>query len=87
MQTFKIGKSPGNDGLTFEFYQMFWDKISSTLLICYQTVYQIGELSASQRQAVITLIDRKGKIAFLMNWHPISLLNFNYKLLLKINKL
>ena len=84
LQTFKNGKSPGNDGLTFEFYQMFWDKISSTLLKCYQSVNQTGELSSSQRQAVITLIDKKGKDrAFLKNWRPISLLNFDYKLLSK----
>ena len=39
---------------------------------------------ASQRQAVITLIDKKGKDrALLKNWRPISLLNFDYKLLSK----
>ena len=52
---------------------------------CYQTVIEEGELSASQKQAVMTLIEKKGKDrSFISNWRPISLLNFDYKLLSKV---
>ena len=63
---------------------MFWEKLSYPLAQCFQSVKETGELSSSQRQAIITLIDKKGKDrAFMKNWRPISLLNFDYKLLSK----
>ena len=54
-------KSPGNDGLSKEFYLCFFDIIGQPLLDCLNFSYEKGELSASQRQAVITLIKKKGK--------------------------
>ena len=47
-------KSPGNDDLTKEFYEKFWEKITWCNSITKS--YQNGELSTSQRQAVIKLI-------------------------------
>ena len=51
-------KSPGNDGLSKEFYICFFGKSHSAL---NQSIVD-GEMLASQRQAVITLIEKKGKI-------------------------
>ena len=45
--------------------------------------YHFGQLSTSQRQAIIALIDKKKDRIFLKNWRPISLLNVDYKLLSK----
>ena len=43
-----------------------------------------GEFSSSQTQAVITLIERKGRDKrFLKNWRPISLLSMDTKILSK----
>jgi len=82
--TFKTGKTPGNDGLPCEFYKMFWDDIIDPLFECYETAIELGELSSSQKQAVVTLIEKTGKDrAYIKNWRPISLLNFDYKLLSK----
>ncbi len=82
---FKNNKSPGNDGLTKEFYKAFWGKIATPLLDSYNYSLEKGSLSISQRQAVITLIDKPGKDrSILSNWRPISLLNTDYKLLTKI---
>ena len=40
-----------------------------------------GQLSSSQRQAVIALIEKKDKDkCFLKNWRPISLINVNAKI-------
>jgi len=84
MTLFGNGKSPGNDGLDYEFYKLFWMKIRNPLKQCYDYSLANGELSTSQRQAVITLLDKRDKDRmFLKNWRPISLLNFDYKLLSK----
>ena len=74
--TFKNNKSPGNDGLTSEFYKSFWETISNDLIQCINDIKKFGSLTHSQKQAVITLIEKKGKDRlFLKNWRPISLLN------------
>ena len=78
----KNDKSPGNDGLTCEFYKHFWDKVKVPLFesICHAKIN--GELSASQRQAIIRLIEKKDKDKTnLGNWRPISLLNVDVKIL------
>ena len=57
--TMSNGKSPGNDGLTKEFYVCFWEDLGSLLVDTLNYAFQYGELSTSQRQAVITLIEKR----------------------------
>ena len=78
-------KSPGNDGLTAEFYIHFWSELKDSLLICLNYAYYKQELSTSQKQAVITLINKKDKDRlYLANWRPISLLNVDFKIASKV---
>ena len=76
----KKNKSPGIDGLPVEFYQTFWNEIKHMVVNALNESYQNGEMSGSQRRAVITLIFKKGDPELLKNWRPISLLNTNYKI-------
>jgi len=77
-------KSPGNDGLTKEFYLFFWDVIHKTLFNSYLESIKVGKLTVSQRQNLISLIEKTGKDKTLIkNWRPISLINFDTKLLSK----
>ena len=79
--TMSNGKSPGNDGLTKEFYVCFWEDLGSLLVDTLKYAFQYGELSTSQRQAVITLIEKKGQDKRLIkNWKPISLINVDTKI-------
>ena len=77
-------KSPGNDGLTAEFYKFFWADLKDALFDSYKYSRIVGELSTSQRQAIIKLIEKKDKDKrYIENWRPISLLNIDTKILSK----
>ena len=85
LKTFQNNKSPGNDGLTPEFYKWFWNEVYEPLISSFNYSYECGELSHSQKQAVITLIHKQDKDRLdLENWRPISLLNTDYKILSKV---
>ena len=79
--TMSNGKSPGNDGLTKEFYVCFWEDLGSLLVDTLNYAFQYRKLSTSQRQAVITLMEKKGRDKRLIkNWRPISLINVDTKI-------
>ena len=85
LKQMKNGSAPGCDGITVEFLKMFWARISKLLTLSFNFAFENGNLSSSQRKAVITLI-HKGKDLSrdnLKNWQPISLTNSDYKLLAK----
>ncbi|KAL9988158.1 hypothetical protein ACROYT_G002566 [Oculina patagonica] len=78
---FQKNKTPGNDGLTTEFYLAFWPILGKHLVACLNYAHNHGELSNSQKQAVITLLEKKGKDKRLIkNWRPISLINVDTKI-------
>ena len=83
LKTFKNKKSPGNDGLTIEFYRKCWPLFGTVVVNSFNYSYNFGQLSTSQKQAIITLIDKKKDRIFLKNWRPISFFNVDYKLLSK----
>ena len=77
----KNGKSPGNDGLTKEFYTAFFGELGSLLLKTFNYSFVNGELISSQKQAVITLIQKKDKdVMLIKNWKPISLIKVDIKI-------
>ncbi len=84
LNSFKKGKSPGNDGITSEFYQYFWSDIGAMMVHGFNDAFYKGELSSSQKQAIITLIDKGKDRLKLENWRPISLLNVDYKIVSKV---
>ena len=61
LEKMKLNKSPGNDGLTVEFYKTFWPVIGQVVVEAFNEAYQQGELSASQKQAMVILIAKEGK--------------------------
>ena len=77
-------KSPGNDGLTAEFYKTFSTTFSQLLIGVYNESLQHGELCRSQRESVLTLIFKKGDRQLIKNYRPISITNIDYKIIAKI---
>ena len=85
LEKMKLNKSPGNDGLTVEFYRTFWPVIGQVVVEALNEAFLHGELSASQKQAMIILIAKEGKdLLQIKNYRPISLLNVDYKILSKV---
>ncbi|CAM4566534.1 unnamed protein product, partial [Caretta caretta] len=76
-------KSPGMDGLTVEFYRAFWDILGPDLATVWAESLQGGVLPLSCRRAVLALLLKKGNLRDLRNWHPVSLLSTDYKIVAK----
>jgi len=78
-------KTPGNDGLTKEFYMCMWSELKDDLVRCLNDGYKNGSLTTSQKQIVITLLEKPGKDNRLLDsWRPISLINVDVKICSKV---
>ncbi len=78
-------KETGTDGLPADFYKFFWFDIKGFIMDSLLHAIKTGELSIEQKQDVITLLPKKNKDRlFLKHWRPISLLNTDYKILVKL---
>ena len=85
----KTNKSPGWDGLTNEFYKLFWCDIRLILHQALSEGINSGTLSPSQRIGILTIIPKPKpatELIHLKNWRPITLLNIDYKILTHVIK-
>ena len=76
--------SSEQDELTKEFFVTFWFDIKDVFLNSCRAAKLKKELSTSQRQGIIKLVEKKDKDKILINdWQSVSLLNVDYKILSK----
>lgn len=61
LDTFDPGKTPGNVGVPAEFYKTFWCSVGVFMTAVFNHSFKLGQMSSSQQQEAITLIDKKGK--------------------------
>ena len=54
-------KSPGNDSLTNKYFEIFLPEIKSLLLLSFKNGFLSEELSTTQKQATIKLLEKKKK--------------------------
>ena len=84
LKSLKYGKTPGSDGLTVEFYKLFWQEIRIPVFNSIVYAFESGKMSTEQRRGIISLIPKKTSDRLqLKNWRPITLLNTDYKILTK----
>ena len=80
----KLNKSPGIYGHTVEFCITFWNNTRSFLFNSFTERMKSKVLFRSQRQCIFSLLYKKGNPEDLETWHPISILNIDYKILAKV---
>ena len=81
----KNKRTPGNDGLTAGLYKCHWKLLEPYFMACLDESITQGELSHSQKQGIVRLIEKKDKDRReIENWRPISLLNIDTKIFSKI---
>ena len=73
----KNNKSPGNDGLTAEFFKYFSNYIASMLLDVYNSWNELGLMGTSSRTSIISAIYKEGDKKDIANYRPISFLNLD----------
>ena len=73
-------KSPGNNGLTAEFYKHFSNELAPVLLDVYDYWGKLGTMDVTSRTGIISVIYKKGNKNGIANYRPFSLLNLYYKI-------
>ena len=85
VNSLNLGKSPGPDGFTVEFYREFWHLLGPLLLRVALESFADGMLPESMKgSATRLLFKQRGDVKDLKNWRPISLLNVDYKIISKV---
>ena len=76
--------SPGYDGTTNEFYQVYSSLMKEEFVNVINKMNKEGKMCNSQSMGTITLLYKNGNSNDITNWRPITLLNTDYKILEKI---
>ena len=75
---------PGPDGLSFLFYQKFWDTIKKDVLAMFADFYK-GELDIYRLNfALVTLVPKFNDACNMKQFRPVSLLNCSFKMFSKL---
>jgi len=78
-------KSPGTDGLTYEFYKILVEKLAPILEVVFNNVIKEGRMPSSWHKNILILIPKKEEnLEDIGNWRPISLVNSDAKIFMKI---
>ena len=76
--------APGPDGIPYKIYKTYWRILGPKLLETWNESLRLGHISTTQKQSVITLLEKKGKDKTkIENLRPISLSNCDIKIITK----
>ncbi|KAG8238575.1 hypothetical protein J437_LFUL018404 [Ladona fulva] len=79
-------KSPGIDGLPYEFYQSYWNLIGVEIFNVLHECFNEGKLDENQRTGIIVLVQKITSPKKCNEYRPITLMTTDYKILAKIIK-
>ncbi|CAG8551506.1 16017_t:CDS:1, partial [Gigaspora rosea] len=75
-------KSPGTDGLTYEFYKTLAENLAPILEVVFNNVNKESRMPSSWHKNILILIPkRKENLEDVGNWRPISLATATQKFL------
>ncbi|CAG8778519.1 14069_t:CDS:1, partial [Gigaspora rosea] len=78
-------KSPGTDGLTYEFYKTLAENLAPILEVVFNNVIKESRMPSSWHKNILILIPkREENLEDVGNWRPISLVNSDAKIFMKI---
>ena len=76
----KNDKTPGEDGITADFYKVFWSRLKQPFYDMVLEVFQQKMLHELARKGILNLIPKPEKdTRYIKNLRPITLLNSDYK--------
>jgi hypothetical protein len=76
--------APGPDGLSFMFYQTYWDIVKGDLIDMFNNWYTDNLDLYRLNFAMITLIPKENEARSMKKFRPISLLNCSFKIFTKV---
>jgi hypothetical protein len=79
-----LNKSPGPDGMIGLFYKTYWQIVKSSVVPSVQSFFWGGFMLKEFNHTNIALIPKLENPSRVNYFHPISLTNFNYKIISKI---
>ena len=86
LNTLNKKSSPGYDGFTMEFYNIYFEDIKELLLEFYNACFEKGALDEQTQLGLISLIHKGNSLARdeVKYWRPITLSNIDYKIIAKL---
>ena len=79
-----LNKAPGPNGMTSLFYKSCWPIVKNSVISSVQSFFRGGFLLTKFNHTNIALIPKKDNPNLVHHFRPISLTNFNYKIISKI---
>ena len=79
-----LNKAPEPDGMTGLFYKSYWPIVKTSVISSIQSFFKGGFMLKEFNHTNIALIPKKDNPNLVHHFRPISLTNFNYKIISKI---
>ncbi|KAJ4438158.1 hypothetical protein ANN_14097 [Periplaneta americana] len=76
--------APGPDGLTYQVYKNHWRLVKEYLIELMNYILDTGSVIDGFSDGVVTLIPKTTNPTIVSEYRPITLLNINYKLFMKV---